>query len=315
MMRRFARIQLVSRRELRRARERCAQAGLARRLGHLLLLAFFLSYQIGAECDGPQGIVVNATNDTISTNGLCSLPEAVNNANQDVDTSGGDCIAGEGDDTINITVSKVTLSHVNNSIDGPNALPSITTDVQVVGVGPIRTIERGGPDMRIFHVAENGTLTIDNLILTKGKLPATHAACPLGQGCSGGAIYNDGGIVKLFGSTVRDSTASDEGGGIHNEQGTVTLTNSVLLDNAATDDGGGLYNDFGTVTLTNSTVSSNQADDDGGGLYSYDGKMKLTGTTVSNNTAVDDGGGIYNTEGFLDLLGGSTVSGNSAADG
>ncbi len=52
-------------------------------------------------------ITVNNLTDPASTsgNGFCTLREAINNANAASDTSGGDCVAGTGTDTINFSVS------------------------------------------------------------------------------------------------------------------------------------------------------------------------------------------------------------------
>src|SRR5580704_10173617 len=48
-------------------------------------------------------IIVNTELDeTISGDGLCSLREAINNANGKTDTTGGDCNSGTGNDTIAI---------------------------------------------------------------------------------------------------------------------------------------------------------------------------------------------------------------------
>ena len=58
-------------------------------------------------------ITVNNTTDPASTsgNGFCTLREAINNANATSDTSGGDCAAGTGTDTINFSVSgTITLA-------------------------------------------------------------------------------------------------------------------------------------------------------------------------------------------------------------
>jgi CSLREA domain-containing protein len=57
-------------------------------------------------------ITVNSTadNDT-SGDGACTLREAIDNANDDADTTGGDCIAGSGADTIIVPAGTYTGQH------------------------------------------------------------------------------------------------------------------------------------------------------------------------------------------------------------
>jgi CSLREA domain-containing protein len=61
----------------------------------------------------PSTITVNTLSDSsTSSDGLCSLREAINNANNaGTDTTGGDCVVGSGTDTINFSISgTVTLT-------------------------------------------------------------------------------------------------------------------------------------------------------------------------------------------------------------
>lgn len=49
-------------------------------------------------------ITVDSTSDTDATDGECTLREAINNANSDVDTTGGDCVDGFGTDQIQFNI-------------------------------------------------------------------------------------------------------------------------------------------------------------------------------------------------------------------
>ncbi|HXR36250.1 MAG TPA: CSLREA domain-containing protein, partial [Candidatus Binataceae bacterium] len=67
-------------------------------------------------------IIVNTLrDDSTSGDGLCSLREAINNANSKSDTSGGDCAPGTGTDTINFSVS--------GTISLGSALPAIQNNL------------------------------------------------------------------------------------------------------------------------------------------------------------------------------------------
>ena len=93
---------------------RCQQAGRARQAMRLMLVGLLVLPQSLA----PAVITVNGTDSSIvAGDGVCSLREAINNANSNSDTSGGDCVAGDdltsGGDTIALTAD-VTLTSVDN---------------------------------------------------------------------------------------------------------------------------------------------------------------------------------------------------------
>ncbi len=90
--------------------------------------------QITLEAAEP--IIVNMTGDTsTSGDGLCSLREAINNANSPgTDTSGGDCAVGTGTATINFSVSgAITLVG--------SGLPAIQNTLTIDGTGQSITVD------------------------------------------------------------------------------------------------------------------------------------------------------------------------------
>lgn len=69
----------------------------------------------------------------ITAKWLRSLREAIINANNDTATHT-DCVSGSGADTINLaTGSTYTISDVNNTTDGNNGLPSVTSVILIEG--------------------------------------------------------------------------------------------------------------------------------------------------------------------------------------
>lgn len=136
---------------------------------------------------------------TITVGGSCTLVDAITAANTDLATGG--CPAGNSSDVIALT-GNVTLSAVNNTTDGPNGLPSVTSTITLNGNG--HTLQRSGtPDFRLFHVADTGNLTLNQLTLTNGMARGT---APYYVG-SGGDAFNLG-TFAFNESTVSGNSAS-----------------------------------------------------------------------------------------------------------
>lgn len=229
--------------------------------------------------------------------GLCSLIEAIVNANDD-SALYADCAPGSGADVITLTGGFYGLAGKH---EGDSALPIITSAITIQGNGA--TIGRGGSGLyRILEVAGTGDLTLNDTTITGG------AHTP------GAGIFNNGGILALNNSTVSGNTNEFvEGGGILNNGGTVTLNNSAVSGNVARS-GGGIVNNSGAMTLHNSTVSGNVAEFWNGAGIVNRGTMTLSNSTVSNNrTSGYDSGGIENHNTLT--LTNSTVSGNRADSG
>jgi hypothetical protein len=258
---------------------------------------------------GPVPVVYAATITVTSTSGGtggadCTLRDAITAANTDTVTGG--CPAGSGADTIVLASGGTyTLAAVDNNTEGSNGLPSITSEIIINGNGAIieRSSSPGIPDFRIFYVAAEGNLTLNELTVRHGLA----SDVPYHEGNNGGGIYNRG-TMALTASTITNNSAGINGGGIFN-RGTVTLTNSAISGNNAAQ--GGIFNEAGTVTLVDSTVNDNSATDDGGGILTIGGEVMLINSTVSNNSASSVCGGILNHLGAV-MLTSSIVSDNSS---
>jgi len=280
-----------------------------------------------------------ATSAVINVGGSCTLINAINNANADADTDGPKgCPAGSRADTINLAHHQsYLLTEVNNNTNGPNGLPSVTSIITINGNGSSvsRSDAQGTPDFRIFHVPQNGALTLKSMTIKNGSLPINSEwVCP--YYCHPNVeIYNGAGIfnrgkTSLINTTITgNKNFGGDGGGIYNS-GTLTLTDSVVSNNSTSGfsfeefeytfynegKGGGLLN-RGKAVLTASTLSGNSTmDGKGGGIYNS-GEMVLTASTLSGNSAKYTnyydgiGGGIFN-KGKA-VLTASTLTGNSAS--
>jgi hypothetical protein len=119
-------------------------------------------------------ITVNNVTDPAGTsgNGFCTLREAINNSNSPgVDTTGGDCAAGTGNDIINFSVSgTITLN---------SALPPIANSVVTIdGTGQTVTVD-GAKTFQVFTVSSTATVTLNDLTIAHGN-----------SGNEGGGIFS-----------------------------------------------------------------------------------------------------------------------------
>lgn len=241
-----------------------------------------------------------------NANGLCSLIEAIDNANNKATgQKHADCAAGNpaGADTIVLPANgqfKVTRS-VNDAY-GYTGLPLVVTEVTIEGNGS--TIQRtGADDYRLFAVQITGDLTINDTTLTGGQSGYYY----------GGAAYVYGGSLTINNSTVTGNSAY-VGGALAAVEGTLVVSNSTLSGNQSFV-GGAVYGRFSDVSVIDSTVSGNSAPyGSGGAVYAYDGSVLIEGTTLTGNSAAYSGGAVAVFYGTL-AVSDSTFQANTASEG
>ena len=256
-------------------------------------------------------ITVAAGEVAVNSNGLCSLREAIINANADAATHA-DCTAGSAADVIILTSGSYSVADSYASYSGGTGLPQITSPITIEGNGV--TIDRSGAAVyRLFALSSTGNLTLNDLTLTDGAMTSD---------VGGGAIYNNGGVLTINDSILlgHNGTNSQGGGAIRSNGGTVTINSSVLVTNQSGNSGGGgaIYAANGaTLTINDSTLGGNSAANTNGGAISIgSGSNTVTlnrstvGSEPSPNTA-NGGAGITISGGTL-TLNNSTISGNQA---
>ena len=259
-------------------------------------------------------ISVTDSSPYVNVNGRCSLVEAIDNANDDAPTHP-DCPAGSGADVITLNRHITLTGATTFGFDGPTGLPSITSDITIIGNG--RRIQRdtSAGDFRILHVSAGGNLTLETVVIRNGSLSANFD--------NGGGIFNAGELTVVDSVIERNQVTSifPNGGGIYNAAtGQLNVISSAIQDNTVTnassvfDNGGGIYN-LGSLTLTNTTIQRNSADEEGGGIWT-NSFMSLNSSNILNNSAGVAGGGV-----FLRNDGGATIninntlfSGNTASE-
>lgn len=148
-------------------------------------------------------------------------------------------------------------------ISGGGLSPSAISDA------PATLTAESVPEFRILQIASGADVTIIDLEMHNGSLPAG----------MGGGIFNEG-LLTLNDSRILGNTAL-QGGGVFNT-GTLTVDNSTFSGNNA-DGGGGAINSSGTMTVTDSSFANNTAPV-GDGILVTAGTSTVTGSTFSGDT-------------------------------
>ena len=204
--------------------------------------------------------------------------------------------------TITLTSGELDLTK-NLTIQGPGA-----GQLTISGAGSTSTTQHGQKTStmtrsRVFEIAQNATVTLSGLTISKGDGLASSASVAPGDNYGGGILNH--GTLTVSSCTVSGNSAT-YGGSIYNAGGTVTVSTSTLSGNMASE-GGGIYNGGGTVAVSGSTLLGNQAED--GGAIFNDATLMVSGCTVSDNVAYY-GGGIWNSG--TATVTSSTLSDNAA---
>jgi hypothetical protein len=229
---------------------------------------------------------------------------AINNANSN-----------PGADTIGLAPGCVyELDVVDNTIEGNNGLPSITSSIVIDGNGA--TVRRGTgaqkSAIRLLHISQGGDLTLNDITLLDGMaIEPTDVTLLIPN--SGGAILNNGNLV-VNNSLITANRAKLKGGGIYN-LGTMTINQTTIqnnetnIGNEPNESGGGILN-TGTATINDSTIANNVASQAAGGIGNT-GNLTITNSTVSGNSTTLSG--IVSGAAILNA-GNATISYTTIAD-
>jgi predicted outer membrane repeat protein len=209
--------------------------------------------------------------------------------------------------TICLSGGTYSLTAVNNSDESPNGLPSITKNITIIGNNSVIERATSAPQFRIFRVASNGRLSLNNLTVRGG-----HAGS-----LSGGGIRNLG-ILELNTVIVENNTGNAGGGIRNNNNATFTAINSLIRNNISTTNGGGLYaNNSSSTTLTNTNFlgnTTNASNGLGGAIFSNGNVFNMNGGIIQNNSARNGGGIFVNITTQAMSLNGVQFTGNTASN-
>lgn len=206
-----------------------------------------IAYMLGLTPGWAANLSVNNLIDTTTSgDGVCTLREAIANANTNSDASGGDCAAGTGVDNITFSVDGIIVLGSTLSITDPVGL---TID----GAGRRVTLS-GNNAVRVMQVSPGTKLTLKDLTVANGFHPSM-----------GGGIANEDGFLGIVNCTISGNSTSQRGGGIAHysnvstPSGYLAVVNSTLSGNSAFF-GGAIWDGHGgPITLTNSTIAYNSA--------------------------------------------------------
>jgi CSLREA domain-containing protein len=280
----------------------------------------------------------NVFTDDNTTNGNCTLREAIIAANQDAAVD--QCPAGSGADTIQLGVGTYTLGIPGEEEAAAQGDLDVTRDLTINGSGRAATIIDGSGTVtadRVFEIdpvfpGTGPTVVLSSLTIrggkinpgggggifndNQGKLTLQDVLVTGNEGEIAAGIFNqDDSILTLTNSVVSNNTAPDLGGGIAIWNSSVaTITDSTISGNSTGQFGGGIqiWNET-TLTLRDSTVSGNSAAGDGGGIAVWnDPNITVANSTISGNTSRSSGGGIYAQETAAITLANATVTANTA---
>lgn len=302
-------------------------------LHHLIWMLFILILTCVLLCPSVKpaqaaSMVVTTTADSLTVDGLCSLREAIINANND-NLANPDCAAGSGQDTITFASGILTITPTS-------ALPNLSdVDPLTIDGAGVVTVSGNG-SYRIFTVNSGAALTLIGLTIANGNAGSNFGGAIYSEGTLivqnstftgntarfGGAILSWGGSTTIDSSTFTENSGLEGGGTLlFTNSGTHSVTNSLLFDNLCYNlsnqhgSGGGIQTENGTtVTISNVTLANNTAggasDDGGGGLMVYGGNVTVVNSTVYGNTSASVGGGIRQLGGTVRLRN-SIIASNS----
>ena len=268
-------------------------------------------------------ITVNSTNDNLTPgNGQCTLRKALRNANTNSDTTGGDCAAGTGVDSIVINAGTYILTLAGAGEDlGLTGDLDILESVSITGAGAGSTIIDGGALDRVFDLDPAGTgmtVSITGVTIRNGSVTGFGGGIfvrPFGGSTlnltdciiSGNTAtgFNGGGIAASNGTTLnltrvpfQNNTSGFNGGGVACFGCTAALNACAFGANHSTGGalgGGGLFNGGGTVTITGGTFGANVSDSFGGGATNAGfGSLTVQSAAITANQATGTGGGVSN---------------------
>lgn len=286
----------------------------------LIVFGFFTACRVDAAT-----ISITDGTSTVAVNSLCSIREAIVNANDDAATNA-DCVSGSGIDTLNIQTD-IVLTDVDHQEDGATvnfATPQVTESIIIDGNG--FTISRSGANDMQFVLLTGGDIS-----LSMNDVTISSFSLNTGFDRDGAVDLHDAGAGVLTLTNV--TFDSNLGGAIHSGMGGGTgdwiIANSTFTNNVVGGGNGGIINSapVRNFTLSNSTFTNNEstAGVDGAAITFLDGAgpggpftISISDSIFSGNTASSFGGVLGISSFFPTIIleiSNSTFDGNIAGNG
>jgi CSLREA domain-containing protein len=255
-----------------------------------ITVTLFVACLCLASSAGAATVVPDTFADDNTTNGNCTLREAIQAANANAAVDG--CIPGSAADTIPLAAGTYSLSLPGRHDDAAATGDLDITDragLTIRGAAAGTTVDGAGID-GVFEVLNDGAAIFDRLTVSSGARE------------DGGGIeaQTQGAKATIINSTIEGNSAG-AGGGLDvfavpgGLAATMTLVNSTVTGNRTTASGGGINVDGNAVLdVTNSTISGNSAGAAGGGIAVQAGPAvaNVLSSTITANSAADEGGAL-----------------------
>ncbi|HRA54367.1 MAG TPA: choice-of-anchor Q domain-containing protein, partial [Thermoflexales bacterium] len=307
---------------------------LGRALG--LALALFVATVVASPDNASAAeITVTTFDDVVADDGLCSLREAVENANTDDQqfASPGECAAGSGADTVTLPAGRFAFA------DGGNL--SLEQSISLVGAGQDASVIVGSAGNTVIYLYNGGGGSLrpdasDKALVTN---PYVFRDLTISGGYTGIDLTDYNGDVLIERVTIRDATgygaqinaatvvisqsvfSRNYYSGLYVGNGDTQIIRSQLVDNVydgayisprlamsqtlvARNGDTGLQTSYSGATIVNSVFTAN-----GGDGLDLDSDVFITNTSIIGN----GGHGIYD-EDYRVTLANTIVAGNTAGD-
>ena len=251
------------------------------------------AYDIGAVESANSTFTVNSTDDTVQTDSVLTLREAIAIINNPslynslsvqeqalIDGTLGDFHEVQFD--VSIAGADINLATVGDNTFGPSAL-AVSREVMIVGNSTSgmtisRDVNAAATRLRLFYVTPTGSLTLKNVTLSDGLARGGNGQSGGGGAAGlGGAIVNAG-YLHLIASTLSNNTAS--GGNGSNTFSIFSPTGGGLSSNGTANGGG-----------PNGATSGSAAGFGGGGQGSTNNNAGFGGGGAGNGGTGGFGGG------------------------
>ena len=283
-------------------------------------------------------ITVTAIIGAVDNNdGLCSITEAIINANDDAQTHS-DCLAGDGSDTITLTTNILLAEEYENDATwGRTGTPPITSTIILDGSDFSLSRHSGllfcnknavsqESEFRLLRITDSGNLDLRDMglsngcvdgingiggaILNQGTLAIRNSQIHANRATFGGGITNTG-VINLIENSDLSQNVADDGGGIQNRSLIGSIKNSTLGGNVAVNDGGGIHNGFGQIQNIQNNIFIYNSAFDGGAIDNAQSINVIQNNNFIQNSAMNEGGGINNS-GFQPII--TTIRNNAFID-
>jgi hypothetical protein len=257
------------------------------------------TYTISVPCAGPGG-------------GPAGLVHAVNQAN-----AYGAADPRSRTDILLASGCAYVFKSADNSTDGGNALPVITSNIEIDSPDRddmpqnaivMRSVAASTPAFRLFEVSSKGTLELSSITVNNGRTPdgtpggSATSSQPAGNAPDGGAILSAGalyleetvvsGNATGKGGDASSSPSSNTSGGNGGNGGGVASTGTLVIFDSSTISGNVTGNGgVGGPSTSPTSAGPGGNGGSGGAIFSPSSPVSIYGSMVSGNVTGDGGVG------------------------